>query len=590
MTENNPYRTIIDIAKHCSIAIVGAYICAQFIIYAALPYWKWNSAYLLFGIFVLTNGCEIVKEKKLFLYRTIFISLFLMMPIFIGILANQPLHMEVQYRTIGFSLAVAASFFFLQALLPVNKFRKIFSCIFYSIIFLLFAILCGYYFSSGSLLNASAIMAVFQTNPAEARSYLIDYMPWQGCCVIFLFFTMYIVYLHQWNPLITVEWKDRYHSRYQVIAIVVCVILTIVSLYPSRNNFYKNLFIETQKGLKAYRTFTLSREEHSEAIQNQLIGISSDNPGVYILVIGESQNRLHMSAYGYEKETTPWLNKMKDDKHALLFTDARSCHTHTVPVLSYALTDKNQYNQKDLPNALTLIEVAKAAGFHTVWLSNQVRYGAWDTPTAVIADEADEQVWLNNHMGNTTDTSVFDGDLVGCLKQSQVTTKTLIVIHLMGNHSDYRDRYPHDFSFFDDYSIEGFYDNSIRYNDFVVQSIYETVKTIPNFQGMVYCADHADDVERNLGHDSSHFTQDMTRIPFYMLFSDDYIEHHYNILQELRVHKDSRFTNDLLYNTMLGIMGIIVPADYEEQNDLTNKNYDTDKERFRTLHGKEKLD
>ena len=75
-----------------------------------------------------------------------------------------------------------------------------------------------------------------------------------------------------------------------------------------------------------------------------------------------------------------------------------------------------------------------------------------------------------------------------------------------------------------------------------------------------------------------------------MLFSDDYIEHHYNILQELRVHKDSRFTNDLLYNTMLGIMGIIVPADYEEQNDLTNKNYDTDKERFRTLHGKEKLD
>lgn len=374
------------------------------------------------------------------------------------------------------------------------------------------------------------------------------------------------------------------------IVIGICIVLTLFSLYRTRDNFYRHLALETQKGLQAYRTFTLSREARAEAAQRDFAGISQGNPGVYILVIGESQNRLHMSAYGYEKETTPWLDQMKNDKHTVFFTDARSCHTHTVPVLSYALTDKNQYDQRDLSRSLTLLEAAKAAGYHTVWLSNQVRYGAWDTPTSVIADEADEQVWLNNHMGETTDTNVYDGDLVDSLKQVKVTDKTLIVIHLMGNHGSYRDRYPQEFSVFAGDSPEALYDNSIRYNDFVVQNIYETAKDIPDFQGMIYCADHADDVDRNLGHDASHFTQDMTKIPFYMLFSDAYEVKYPGILQELHAHKDDRFTNDLLYNAMLGIMGIVVPTDYEEQNDLTSADYDADKSRFRTLHGQKELD
>lgn len=133
-------------------------------------------------------------------------SLLLMTPVFIGMVSHQPLSMAMQYRTIGFSLACASGFFALQAILPVGRIRKILSRLFYGSVFLLCLIFWGYYFSAGSLLNASAIMAVFQTNPAEARSYLMDYMPWQGLLILLLLLVVYAACLRKWTRSLTVHW------------------------------------------------------------------------------------------------------------------------------------------------------------------------------------------------------------------------------------------------------------------------------------------------------------------------------------------------------------------------------------------------
>lgn len=151
---------------------------------------------------------------------------------------------------------------------------------------------------------------------------------------------------------------------------------------------------------------------------NQNLSFSENNKkGIYVLVIGESQNRLHMSVYGYGRETTPWLNQQHNENpDFLLFTQAYSCHTHTVPTLTYALTAKNQYNEISLENAVSIIEMAKAAGYHTAWISNQVQYSAWDTPITVIASEAEQQIWLNKNVGETTKTNFYDEKVVNGLQ------------------------------------------------------------------------------------------------------------------------------------------------------------------------------
>ena len=126
------------------------------------------------------------------------------------------------------------------------------------------------------------------------------------------------------------------------------------------------------------------------------------------------------------------LTLTKDDSRFLLFDQAYSCHVQTVPVLSYALTAKNQYNDMELEQAVSIVDMAKAAGYETVWLSNQVHYGAWDTPISVIGETADYHEWINSHVGQTLDTDYYDGELLEHLKDIPKSDKMLIVLHLMG--------------------------------------------------------------------------------------------------------------------------------------------------------------
>lgn len=84
-----------------------------------------------------------------------------------------------------------------------------------------------------------------------------------------------------------------------------------------------------------------------------------DEAGVYVVVIGESHTKDHMSAYGYDKDTAPWLTKMRDNGRAVIMERAYSCHTHTTPVLSYALTEKNQYDSRTLADCAAFTDMAK---------------------------------------------------------------------------------------------------------------------------------------------------------------------------------------------------------------------------------------
>ena len=573
----------------CMAWALGGYILLQVMIYGALPFWQWKSGELGLAMLTVSACCLLIEDIKKFLAQIVAFAMLWMSPVFIGMVAGQPLSVIMQYRTIAFAFILSSLFIIIRDFLPYRNLRKICSFLFYGATFLVTTVILGYYASSGSLLNASAVMAVFQTNPAEAKSYLDDFVPWQVWTAVLILLLAYVIVLNKWK-LSVARIHGMMHHRAGKALLLFCILLAIFSLYRTRDTFYKHLTSETRQGLKAYTDFSLYREARAADLTRKLDGVTSTRPGVYVLVIGESQNKMHMSAYGYDRETTPWLDAMKDDGHTVFFRDARSCHTHTVPVLSYALTAKNQYDSRELTKAVTLIETAKAAGYETIWLSNQVRYGAWDTPTSAIASEADKQEWINTHVGETTETTAYDGALVDRLANIKPERKTLIVIHLMGNHGSYRDRYPKDATVFDGDSPVDLYDNSIRYNDSVVQHIYETAKAMPDFQGLVYCADHADDVDRNLGHDASHFTQDMTRIPFYMMFSDAYIRENPDVVREQKEHAETRVTNDLIFNEMLAVMGIVIPQEYEKQNDLTSPAYDSDKSRFRTLHGQKELD
>lgn len=444
----------------------------------------------------------------------------------------------------------------------------------------------GYYFVNQQLLTPEILLTLFQTNEKEIFSYLrMQNLPlWGlGTGIIILLEILWL------KTLIHYPIDERPIRQKRMI--IFLLLAATVGLAGSVGKTYEaNLLKMTWNGLQEYKAYGLAKIER-EARLSALPGVTIQpaHNGIYMLVIGESETRDHMSLYGYSRQTTPWLEKFAKEQGTLVFQNAYSNHTHTVPVLTYALSEKNQYNEKALKDAYSIVEVAKAAGFKTYWISNQVKYGVWDTPIAEIASTADYQVWLNQNVGETTSTTYFDGQLVEVIPDLSDVENGLVIVHLMGNHGWYGDRYPKEYqNFSGENRVVDAYDNSILYNDFVLEQLYKSLTKYPNFNGWVYLSDHGDDADRNISHEATKFTFTMSHIPLIMHFSDSYISQNENIYRELTAHVKSYWTNDLLYNVLISILGI-EGMPQEHTLDLSSSSYDRTQDNVMTLHGKKRI-
>lgn len=478
----------------------------------------------------------------------------------------------------NFSIALLNLALLLPMLFEKYVIRSVLRFIFLAVILLPVFVILGYYSVTSTVFAPDTLLAIAQTNIQEAIEYAKDNF---SCKTIFLIIlTNAFVFFVAIKNTQKILW-----NKYNLFLVLFCITACLVGVYKYRDNIITDIPKQASKTLAQYKNFSKERTDRKDNMSKLLLSHKPE-AGVYVLVIGESQNRAHMQAYNYHRATTPWLDSMKNDKNMLLFTKAYSCHTHTVPTLLYALTAKNQYNNIAVKNAVSVLEVAEAAGFETVWLSNQVKYSAWDTPVTSIASEANQQKWINSTLGESTNTDYFDGKLIEELEKIKITDKMLIVMHLMGNHGSYEQRYPKAFEKYDGKNTIDKYDNSIIYNDYVMSQVYKRARKIPNFKGLVYCSDHADAIDKNLSHDAAQFDFDMTHIPLYIYLSDSYIQNNSAKYKSLEKQKNKLFTNDLLFNLMLGVLGINLNNIYEPNNDPTADTFDNNKERFKTLYGK----
>lgn len=464
----------------------------------------------------------------------------------------------------------------------------------------------GYYLLSGQVLSAAIVLTLFQTNSSEVISYLKDQnlITWGlgifGSLALCVFV---VLFLNRIEKQFDLKNKNRKRSDY-IVGAIITVVLTVLGFKAFINiidNVYTvTVFKQTQSVLKEYSDYKKAKVLRSQNLKKlQGLGIKPAKGGVYVLVIGESETRDHMNVYGYERENTPWLSEMSKSKETILFTNAYSNHTHTVPVLTYALSEKNQYNNISLKHAYSIMEVAKAAGYKTVWISNQIKYGAWDTPTAEMASTADREIWLNGNVGRTVLTQYYDEEIATQISQLnfEKDKNVFIVCHLMGCHGFYRDRYPERFAKFKTLNSKKeqeenvlYYDNSVYYNDFVLEKIYEAIKRNENFKAMIYLSDHGEEPDQMKGHEASKFTWQMTRIPFVMFFSKEFLNTSAIEFRNLSANKEKFWTNDLLYNALIDIMGI---QNVPHRNDIFNiasDKYNLNRKQLKTLHGKKKLD
>jgi heptose-I-phosphate ethanolaminephosphotransferase len=451
----------------------------------------------------------------------------------------------------------------------------------------------GYFIvSGGHLLSADILLTLFQTNPEETRAYLQEQNLWLwGVCLTFLIGVPLVVAVAIFLKSKAFQGDKNSVKGSAGLRIVltgaVALYLAIGLLPKLKSCFVLDTLGTVRATLESFRVYEQTkglRAERLEALKQTLKADAQD--GVYLLVVGESTARDHMSAFGYKRRTTPWLDKMSRSAQAVLFSNAYSNHVHTVPAVQYSLTELNQYAPVEVSEAYSVVEVAKAAGYTTYWISNQKQFNVADTPLTTIAASADHQIWLNTYSGDKTMTTYYDDKLAEVLPSVEKAEKALIVVHLMGCHAVYIERYPSDYNIFDDGNVRvDTYDNSILFNDHTLESLYEKIKENPKFMAMIYYSDHGEDPDRGYTHEASKFTYEMSRIPLVMLFSERFIKTREETFEILRSHQNAYVTSDLFYNTVVGMLGLKGLPRPHDDFDLSSPRYDRKPENLLTVHG-----
>ncbi len=199
----------------------------------------------------------------------------------------------------------------------------------------------------------------------------------------------------------------------------------------------------------------------------------------YVLVIGESARRDHLGLYGYQPNTTPNMGIQPD---LLVFKDMVSYGYNTSTSIPYLMTKAPDTEMKP-----SFLSVFKQAGFKVYWLSNQAKYGEFDSLISSYAQSADVVHFLNTHSYTMTTPDNFDEKLLPLYQQvlSDKADKKLIVLHLYGSHPDFEKRYPASAN-----NFASAYDNSIYYTDIVLKQILKPLEQSQAMTGFVYVSDH----------------------------------------------------------------------------------------------------
>ena len=450
----------------------------------------------------------------------------------------------------------------------------------------------GYLYIYQSEFSQSLIFILMDTNPNEAGEFMEHYFSW-GIVPATLVYLAIPVWLSRYlKPVVLTPF---------VRGVWICC-LAVVVMFPTfiktGGNFDAfahrlkrklepsspwQLIIGYQEYQKQLHSMThaLNELKNIEPVKNFSEAFANQNKNI-ILIIGENTNRFHLSLYGYERKTTPWLDKRSDIK---VLKNAYAPRPNTIESLQQVLTFADQNHPDLYKNKSSIIALMKQAGYHTYWISNQQTLTKRNTMLTAFSKLADEQVYLNT--SREQNSYSFDEKIIEPFQQaiSDQHKKKFIVLHMLGTHMSYKYRYPDTFNYFqsdDDLDPNlskvaktriNEFDNAIRYHDSILNQLLDIIQQQTTPSLAVYLADHGDDVYDSgdktfQGRNESKPTLPMYAIPFFIYQSLNW-QPSQNALNE-------NLTKNFNSNDLIHLISDLVGFDYEDydfKKSIANKHF-----------------
>lgn len=217
-----------------------------------------------------------------------------------------------------------------------------------------------------------------------------------------------------------------------------------------------------------------------------------------IFIMGESANFQHMSLYGYERDTTPFLKSLvHSDQFKYYHGVSRGFSTRIgVPLTLNVIQEPDNLEQL-LSLQTNLFHLAKKNGYKTFYLSNQ-KSGV--LASLVNSREIDEfhDVFSKKIPQDTQ----HDTRLIDSLNQFNIINKSkepfFIVLHQRNHHFAYQDNYPNQYHVYkkslnENEKLIDTYDNSMRFQDDFIKKLIQMVDNVNHKPILVvYTSDHGE--------------------------------------------------------------------------------------------------
>ena len=491
-----------------------------------------------------------------------------------------------------------------NVLLPLSLYMLFFSVakrpgkmIWWAFIFVFFAafqLVLLYLFGTG-VIAVDMFLNLVTTNPGEAMELLDNLAPAVvGVFVVYLPLLILGGVNIRRDSRLSVSFQQRVrHWAMQIGAIgLFCLLASylVVDGYRMRNQLYPvnvcyNLYLAFERNAASENYREASRDFKFDARSEH----SATAPEVYVMVVGETARAHNFSLYGYPRNTNPLLSKTPGIK-AFPNVTTQSNTTHkSVPML---LSAASAEDFERLFHEKGILAAFKEAGFHTVFISNQLPNHSF---IDFLGEQADEHYFLKKE--DASQGNHYDEDLLQKLDEILPLAdasssahyhyryrKLFVVLHSYGSHFNYQERYPRSFAYFKPDSrseaksenrrdLLNAYDNTIRYTDYILHGIIERLQKWEGVQtktdgvydqptsAMLYTSDHGENIfddERCLFlHAAPKASDYELHVPFIIWTSEGFSKQYPDILKALGENRSKQVQSSLsAFHTMLGIGGI----------------------------------
>jgi len=322
-----------------------------------------------------------------------------------------------------------------------------------------------------------------------------------------------------------------------------------------------------------------------------------------VLIIGESYNRHRSQLYGYQRPTTPRQLQRMQDSTLVAFTDVVAPWNLTSFVFKHMFSLHCIGDDGEWCDSPLFPQVFRKAGYHVKFLTNQFLPKSGEevydfsggfflnnpTLSRALFDER------NSKLHRYDEGLLEDYDRMVAKKRYP---HQLTIFHLMGQHVDYRARFPMktrrkftpaDYNRTDlspqRQQINADYDNAVLYNDSVVDQIIRRFENenaiviyVPDhgeecFNGSLpfYGRMHSADIDYRLAREEF-------EIPFWIWASDEYRMTHPYGWKAIQEYRHRPLMTDALPHTLL-FLGGIHSNYYRKDYDVLNAEYNTKRPR-----------